>query len=395
MAADLAINVGFPPMRRDPVRYYEDVFDRMRADGVSVFRFLMTDFSFNCYAHGGRSFDRGMEALERVMAAARARGLRAIPVLFDFNELSHTNVEWSEYDHTFRSSFLSSVLARPMDLFAPEALELALGKFRRVREVVGGAAYAWELFNEVDQVDGFALPAVAAWARTFGAAVRQADGLPVYLSFANPGHVPAFRAAVPEVRVGIHVYGWPCRAFEENVVYWQSRFPECWVMEFGHPQATVPSLLAALSAGFLLNRERRVALPWYWDRVLELRAFHAFRPVLAFLEEHAGDGGFEFVGTLRREMPRPTAAALVSTFKLTGVRGVLSKARAVAAARLARPAAGAGRARRPGLAFRSATRLITLSTGGEPPDGDGDPGSRPLASLHAGGLTLAAHQPAG
>ena len=82
-------------------------------------------------------------------------GVRFIPVLFDFNEFSTTDVHWSNYEHTFQTSYLSSFLDQPGEFFLPEYFEIGLSKLNKLKEIFNEEnIHAWELFNEVDGLGG-------------------------------------------------------------------------------------------------------------------------------------------------------------------------------------------------------------------------------------------------
>jgi hypothetical protein len=384
MGTELAINAAFPPKRCDPVPYYTRLFDRMAQEGVGVLRLWFSDFSFNYYRAGASEHVVRLESLGRVVAAARERSLRILPVLFDFNEFSNTNVHWKERDHSFRSSFLARVLAAPMEFFEPSRLELGLSKFRCMHKIIGTAAAGWELFNEVDQVEGFRLGPVAEWVRRFTQEVRAYGVNDIYLSFSDPSLIKDGSRLLPGMSLGLHTYGWPYSAIYENVIYWQASFPESWVMEFGNEHASAEALLAAMVASHLLNASGRVAVPWYWDRVLSLGVFPPFRRIEAFLDERCGSGrGFEFVGTLgRRGLACPTRSQVLRTFKFAGLRGVVRKGVALF------DAWRSSVERHPGLVFESRTHRVALLPSTDPrPKPRIDAGG--WASIEVGGLEVA------
>ena len=102
------INIAFPPKRKDFVEYYRSIFHSIREQNITVCRIWLCDFSFNYYCYNGLTYDLNIGQFEQVIAEGFAIGIQFIPVLFDFNEFSSTNINWYDREHVFENSFLSN-----------------------------------------------------------------------------------------------------------------------------------------------------------------------------------------------------------------------------------------------------------------------------------------------
>lgn len=339
---ELAINLAFPPKRVNQAEYYEDVLEEAARQGLTIFRLWLSDFSFNYYSFRGETHDFNLDLLAHVGSAGASRGMKVIPVLFDFNEFTTTNIHWSDYEHTFQTSFISKFLKEPKDFFHSDNLEIGLSKFLKIREILAeGNIHAWEIFNEIDLVKGFNHKSALDWAGRFSEQIGRVSEKPIYLSFADPTHVGKPAGVPPHFKLAIHTYSWPYSEFYKNVIYWQNKYPLNWVMEFGSPNATRAELLVALVASFILNQGRLVAMPWYWDETLKTHVYTSLRKVLDQIGEYVRPGDrYEFTGELGGGRRSPRYRDVRNTLKLAGLRGLLSKARTTA--RLLTPAPPGG-----------------------------------------------------
>src|SRR5882724_10846335 len=148
--SDFGINVAFPPKRVDISEYYERIFRLMCEQGVTICRFWLSDFSFNYYNYRNSQHELNLGELAKIVSMASLYNVKFIPVLFDFNEFSTSNVHWSNYEHTFHTSYISRYLKRPIEFFLEEYFELGLSKLSALKAIFNeDRVYAWELFNEV------------------------------------------------------------------------------------------------------------------------------------------------------------------------------------------------------------------------------------------------------
>lgn len=325
---ELGINLAFPPKRINQAKYYEDLIEEMSRQGLTIYRLWLSDFSFNYYSFRGEAYDFNMEMLAHVGAMGAARGMKVIPVLFDFNEFTTTNIHWSDYEHTFQTSFISKFLKEPKDFFHTDNIGIGLSKFLKVREVLTEEnIYAWELFNEIDLVKGFNHVTALDWATQFSSEVRRTSEKPIYLSFADPNYIGKSAGVSTNFKLAIHTYKWPYNEFYKNLIYWQNKYPLHWVMEFGDLKATKSELLVALVASFILNGDRQIAMPWYWETTLKACVYDHLRQVLDQICEYIRPGDcYKFTGELGGGRRSTRYSGVWNTFKLSGLRGLMSKA---------------------------------------------------------------------
>jgi hypothetical protein len=329
---EFGINVAFPPKRVNISDYYERVFKLMCQQGVRVCRIWLSDFSFNYYSYCGKTYDLNMSHLVRIVSIASIYNIRFIPVLFDFNEFSTTNVHWSNYEHTFRTSFLSKYLNRPGDFFLPEHFEIGLSKLSGLRSIFNeDNLYAWELFNEVDLTKEYSLQAVTRWAADYSSKIREYSSKPIYISFSNPKHLEEAVRSLQDVNVALHIYQWPYKDIYKNLIFWQKKYPSHWIMECGSPKATSQDMLMGLLASFILCNHRKVPLPWFWEHILSLQMYDDLKSIMKFISQHIEDGEhFEFVGELGSNRRSINLNIIRNNLKLSGIRNLLFKARVTA-----------------------------------------------------------------
>lgn len=336
---EIGINLAFPPKRVNQAKYYEDIIKEMSRQGLTVFRLWLSDFSFNYYRYRGEEYDFNIDLLTYVHTLSAARGLKVIPVLFDFNEFNTTNIHWSDYEHTFQTSFINKFLKMPKDFFRSENIEIGLSKFFKVKEIFAEEnIYAWELFNEIDLVKGFDLVSALDWATKFSTEIGRGSKKPIYLSFADPKYVDKSAGVSTDLKLAIHTYRWPYNEFYKNLIYWQNKYASHWVMEFGDVNASKSELLVALLASFILNRERQIAMPWFWDTTLNTNVYQHLSEMLDEISEYVKPGdNYEFTGDLGTRNTSLSYDRIRKTFKMSGLRGVISKAATIMGVSSVRP----------------------------------------------------------
>ncbi len=325
---EFGINVAFPPKRSDISEYYERIFKLMWQQGLSICRVWLSDFSFNYYNHRDQTYDLNMNHLAGIASIASAYGIRLVPVLFDFNEFSTTNVHWSNYEHTFRTSFISKYLKRPRDFFLAEHFELGLSKLNKLKSIFNEEnLYAWELFNEVDLAKDYNLQTVARWAADYSNEIRKCSSKPIYISLSNPKHLDDAARSLQNVDVALHIYQWPYKDIYKNLIFWQKKYPSHWIMECGSPIASSQDMLVGLLASFILSNHRQAAMPWFWEHILSLKIYDDLKSMVAFLSQHMEDGEhFEFVGELGANVRNINLNVIRNNLKLSGIRSLLFKA---------------------------------------------------------------------
>ena len=326
--SDFGINVAFPPKRVDISEYYERIFRLMCEQGVTICRIWLSDFSFNYYNYRNSQHELNLGELAKIVSMASLYNVKFIPVLFDFNEFSTSNVHWSNYEHTFHTSYISRYLKRPIEFFLEEYFELGLSKLSALKAIFNeDRVYAWELFNEVDLMKDYEVHTVARWVTNYSSEITKCSSKPIYLSFSNPKYIDEALQFVTNVKLALHIYQWPYRQTYKNLVFWQKKYPSLWIMECGSPRASSQDIIVALIASFVLNNRKQVAMPWFWEHILALRIYEDLNSILMVINRHIEEGEqFHFSGELGTNNRGIDVGAIRNHLKLSAVGSLLFKA---------------------------------------------------------------------
>lgn len=321
------INVAFPPKRMDIVEYYKKIFNLMNKNNIYICRIWLCDFSFNYYNFSGKEYQLNVEELRKIVKLGELKNIKFIPVLFDFNEFSTTNINWDDYEHTFNTSFISNFVKRPIDFFDLINIELGFSKFLGLRNIFNdNNVFAWELFNEVDQTKGFEQKIIFDWSKKYSEKINKLSMRPIYISIGNPSLMKNLKNLFPENFISLHTYQWPYSNCYKNVIFWQSKYPENWIMEFGNEKFSQDDAFISLISSFLLNNNRKVALPWFWDDIIKSKAFENFCKFAEFIDQFIGaNDKFEFTGRLGEVKKSFNSKKIKSSLKLVGVRNTFIK----------------------------------------------------------------------
>lgn len=327
----VGINIAFPPKRTSPVEYYRQLLKHASQQGITVCRIVLSEFSFNYHIVHGRVYKYRMGELLEIMAYGSELGVQFVVCLHDFNEFSTSSIHWDKGEHSFESSALARACRRPIDYFAPEYLSLAVSKFQFLRDALPPTAvFAWEMFNEIDLVEGFSNERIDPWVDALAAEMHSRTDRPVYLSYANPQFGIDAADRLSGVQIGLHTYSWPYGSFYKNVIYWQMRAPSLWIMECGSDRPARTDAIIALVASYLLNTNRQVAMPWYWDSWLACGAYPAFIAARRFIDDQISTRArVTFSGSLGRMSNFPAPSQIMRALTLGGFRSAMSKAKAM------------------------------------------------------------------
>lgn len=339
---EFGINVAFPPKRVDITEYYERTFKVMAQQGVRICRIWLSDFSFNCYDYRGNKYDVNMRELGEVVSMASRYHIRFILVLFDFNEFTTTNVNWGNYEHTFRTSYVGRFLRKPSEFFLPEHFGMGLSKLNVVKTLFSEESlWAWELFNEVDLTKDYNLQTVSRWADDYSKEIRKCSAKPIYISFANPKHVDDAVRVIHNVHIGLHVYEWPYVEIYKSMIFWQGKYPSHWIMECGSASASSQEMIVGLMASILLSEQKQVAMPWFWEHALSLGIYYDLKKIVDFMKKHIEEGEhFEFKGGLGSNKRKINLSAIRKSWKASGLVNLLFKAAVTAKTMTARSNGG-------------------------------------------------------
>jgi hypothetical protein len=325
---EFSINVAFPKKRVDITEYYDRMFKMMAQQDITVCRIWLSDFSFNCYDYRGSKYDVNMEQLERVIALAGTHSIRFVLVLFDFNEFTTTNIHWSNYEHTFLTSYPGRYLTQPNKFFLPKYFDMGVSKLNIVRKLFSDdALWAWELFNEVDLIKDYNPQRVSEWAHDYSKEIRKFSVKPIYISFASPKHVDEAVRLMSTVKVSLHVYQWPYVELYKSIIFWQAKYPSHWIMECGSASATAQEMIVGLIASTLLSEQRLVAMPWFWEHILGLGIYRDVKSIVDFIAAHTNETDrFQFMGSLGSNKRKINLGDLRKSWRASGLKSLLFKA---------------------------------------------------------------------
>jgi hypothetical protein len=289
----MGVNMGWHASESGDERFgmYDLWLSKFARAGGGLVRIMMTSWGFSiapvdyspCPEISVR-LDRGWQ-LDRVLDRCSELDIAVVLCLFTFDDFK----EGSGWDWRINPSSIhrGGHCRTPIEWFTqPQALDWV--ERLLIAIVARWGAYkciaAWELFNEVDQVDGYRRGIIRHWYQRIADHIQIHDAVtrPVLLSHANP------QEAVEQSRAGapfrqIHTYGWPSSCSARNSIYWANclRIREKGdglISEFA-PRSDRPpteedpegeemrnTLWASLFAGWLTP-----AWPWYWDSHIEAR----------------------------------------------------------------------------------------------------------------------------
>ena len=307
---------------------YDDWLEKLAAQGANYIRLWMPSWAFGlewierdgqgrvARSSLGNYTDRLGRAwqLDHVMERARDLGLRVMLCLQNHGPFSlQSNSEWVDNPYNAANG---GPLGEPVEVFTdPEALSLFE---RRLRYIVARWGYApnllaWELWNEVDLVEGAALEDVVAWHRRMGRLLEALDPRDRLIT-TSVGAVPAildfllgttlygplwelpeidivqlhlytlgeigvdFAAVFPLIVEGLRGFGKPVLIAEAGVDY---RGPAETLR--ADPEAI--GFHDMLWAG-LFSESMGTGMTWWWDNVIDPEDlyFH-FGPVAAFTRD--------------------------------------------------------------------------------------------------------------
>ncbi|MDD4289819.1 MAG: hypothetical protein PHH83_00900 [Patescibacteria group bacterium] len=314
------INIAFPPKRTDPVEYYRKVFILAKNQKVNICRIWLSDFSFNYYKYRNKEYIFRIDEFESIIKLAASLDIKIILTLFDFNEFSSTNINWDDKEHTFETSLGCNFFNKPIDFFYVENIEYGLSKFHKMLEIFDKYKnlYAWELFNEIDHVKGFNFSIIYKWLNLYIDNIKQNSDKPIYISFSNPQLLKKYSKKLKNINIGLHVYEWPYKEFYKNVIFWQNKYKDNWIMEFGSEKMEKDGILISMISSLILNINNTVAVPWFWERFLQLNIYNDFLIIFDFLSKYINkEDRFIFVGRLGSVKQRIDNKKVINSFKLS------------------------------------------------------------------------------
>ncbi len=160
---------------------YDRWFQRLAEQGANYARLWMPSWAFGIEWNDTplgdytQRLDRAWQ-LDYVMDLAEHHNIEVMLALFNHGAFSTVfNSEWADNPYNAANG---GPLTNPQDVFTDPATEALMRQ--RIRYIVArwGASTAlmsWELWNEVDLVDGFNEPTVAAWHKRMGDYIRSID----------------------------------------------------------------------------------------------------------------------------------------------------------------------------------------------------------------------------
>lgn len=324
---NLGLNAAFPPKREDVFEYYKNIFNLMEKNAINICRIWLCDFSFNYYNFCKKEYKVNFEILKKVVEFGKTKNIKFIPVLFDFNEFSNTDVNWHDHEHTFKTSFIAKFVKSPIEFFDIINMELGLSKFLGLRNIFNESnVFSWELFNEVDQIEGYDQKVVLEWFKEYTGKIENFSTKPVYISFGNPSLINDVDNLLLRNKIAIHTYQWPYSNCYKNVIFWQSKYPQSWMMEFGNKDFIKKDILISLISSFLLNGKKKIAMPWFWDDVLRSNIYSEFLEFTEYINSlPESDHLFKFTGDLGATNNLFDSKKIKNSIKLAGIRNTFKK----------------------------------------------------------------------
>jgi len=298
---------------------YDEWLPRYAASGCNFFRVWLspfwTTFGMNTAASGADAIDLGNAwRLDHVLETAERLGLRMMPCIDSFNILLPIARSPGNYEQAPYPLAQGGPLARPIDYFTnPWSLKLYRDRLRYLvaRYGYSPSLFAWELWNEVDIVDGYDSKVIAAWHAEMARTLRHLDPWRhlITTSFASPHGDPAVMG-LPELDFAQpHCYG-----AKDMVKDLFERLPAvdrpCFYGEFGidgdgkKTAETDPTGIHLHNALYASVGQGQAGAPmtWWWDSYVDPKNLY---PVFAAFARWIG--GFDFVA----QRARPAEAQVV------------------------------------------------------------------------------------
>lgn len=289
---------------------YDDWLAKMQQSGENCTRLWLGPFNLFAIEHAARwdgdplhIGDYDLEAawkLDQVLATAHEHGIQAILVLLSFNDLSAKHL-WGQWDKSVFNAANGGACAKPEHFFTSEGAQRAFRN--RVRYIAARYSHwpnvlAWELWNEIDLVDGYASDQARRWHQDTARYLRDIDPYDhiVTTSFSRARGDRAVDG-IPELDlVQTHLYG--AKDMPAGVARWsrqkQSSFGRPHLVgEFsGDPMGKRQDadtrgvqihngIWASLACG-----DAGVAMTWWWDTYVEkYDLYPVFAPLAEFVRD--------------------------------------------------------------------------------------------------------------
>ena len=321
---------------------YDRWFQQLDDQGANYARLWMPSWAFGIEWNDtplgdySQRLDRAWQ-LDYVFELARSHDIQVMLALFNHGAFS--TIFNSEWDRNPYNAANGGPLTRPQDVFTDPTTESLMRQ--RIRYIVArwGASTAlmsWEFWNEVDLVDGFDQPTVAAWHLRMNNYIRSIDpakhltttsmafpyanaelytnaqldiaqlhfyaGNGAFLLFPDLG-----RNVIDWTRQRIHDTGLPTLFGEIGV---DSRGP----VETRAADRDGKGLHDGLWAG-IVSEGIGTAMPWWWDNLTDVEAaryYPMFGSVARFVNNVRWD---------RERFARAAAATTNTEFTIDGIQG--------------------------------------------------------------------------
>ncbi len=288
---------------------YDEWFGKLAAEGGNYARLWASNSSLFILerAYQGRP-DAGLgkylqdhcAATDYVFELAEKLGIKLMYCMESFNMLRFSK-PYPAWEYNVYNKANGGMLEKPEDFFTnPEAKRYFKQRLRYIvaRWGYSPALFAWEFWNEVDIIQKYDSPAVAAWHQEMGRYLRQLDCYDHLLttSFAFTNGDKAVNE-LPEIDfVQAHNYG--SSDVAKMISSWSKRYLEDYAKPFFFGEFGVDvngkrerldeqglylhnGLWAALASG-----DAGTAMTWWWDNYVDpANLYHVFRPVSRFIED--------------------------------------------------------------------------------------------------------------